>query len=164
LEAGKALFGDIKGRAKAIGRDPDSIKILPGVLVIVGETTEEAIAKRAHLDSLVHYDSGIASLNSALGYDVSSFDPDGVLPEIPQSNASRSARDRIISLAQRENLTIRQLAQRVGSYGGLAFVGTAEAIADQMEQWLFEEGSDGFNIMFPFVPEGLNDFVKKVVF
>lgn len=163
LEAGKALFGDIKGRAKAIGRDPDSIKILPGVLVIVGETTEEAIAKRAHLDSLVHYDSGIASLNSALGYDVSSFDPDGVLPEIPQSNASRSARDRIISLAQRENLTIRQLAQRVGSYGGLAFVGTAEAIADQMEQWLFEEGSDGFNIMFPFVPEGLNDFVKKVV-
>ncbi|TYQ30972.1 LLM class flavin-dependent oxidoreductase [Pseudanabaena sp. UWO310] len=163
LEAGKALFADIKGRAKAIGRDPDSIKILPGVLVIVGETIEEAIAKRAHLDSLVHYDSGIASLNSALGYDVSGFDPDGALPEIPQSNGSRSARDRIVSLAQRENLTIRQLAQRIGSYGGLAFVGTAKAIADQMEQWLFEEGSDGFNIMFPFVPEGLNDFVEKVV-
>ena len=163
LEAGKALFADIKGRAKAIGRDPDSIKILPGVLVIVGETTEDAIAKRAHLDSLVHYDSGIASLNSALGYDVSGFDPDVALPEIPQSNASRSARDRIVSLAQRENLSIRQLAQRVGSYGGLAFVGTSEAIADQMEKWLFEEGSDGFNIMFPFVPEGLNDFVEKVV-
>jgi alkanesulfonate monooxygenase len=163
LEAGKALFADIKGRARAIGRDPESIKILPGALVIVGETVEAAIAKRTHLDSLVHYDSGIASLNSALGYDVSGFDPDGLLPEIPQTNASKSGRERIIALAQRENLTIRQLAQRVGSYGGLAFVGTPQTIAEEMEQWLTEEGSDGFNIMFPFLPEGLNDFVDKVV-
>jgi len=163
LEAGKALFADIKGRARAIGRDPESIKILPGALVIVGETVAGAIAKRTHLDSLVHYDSGIASLNSALGYDVSGFDPDKPLPEIPQTNASKSARERLIALAQRENLTIRQMAQRVGSYGGLAFVGTPQTIADDMEQWLTEEGSDGFNIMFPFLPEGLNDFVDEVV-
>ncbi|WP_086767843.1 LLM class flavin-dependent oxidoreductase [Nostoc sp. 106C] len=163
LEAGKALFADIKGRARAIGRDPDSIKILPGALTIVGETMEEAIAKRKHLDSLVHYDSGIASLNSALGYDVSGFDPDGPLPEIPQTNGSKSARERVIALAQHEKLTIRQLAQRFGSYGGLAFIGTPQTIADEMEQWLTEEGSDGFNIMFSFLPEGLNDFVDKVV-
>jgi len=163
LEAGKALFADIKGRARAIGRDPESIKILPGALVMVGETVAGAIAKRTHLDSLVHYDSGIASLNSALGYDVSGFDPDKPLPEIPQTNASKSARERLIALAQRENLTIRQMAQRVGSYGGLAFVGTPQTIADDMEQWLTEEGSDGFNIMFPFLPEGLNDFVDEVV-
>ncbi|MEH1931721.1 LLM class flavin-dependent oxidoreductase [Nostoc sp.] len=163
LEAGKALFADIKGRAQAQGRDPDSIKILPGALVIVGETVAEAHAKRLHLDSLVHYDSGIATLNSALGYDVSGFDPDGPLPEIPPTNAGYSSRERVIALAQRENLTIRQLAQRIGSYGGLSFVGTPQSIADDMEQWLIEEGSDGFNIMFPFLPEGLNDFVDKVV-
>ncbi|MCC5642938.1 LLM class flavin-dependent oxidoreductase [Nostoc sp. CHAB 5824] len=163
LEAGKALFADIKGRARAIGRDPDSIKILPGALVVVGETVAEAHTKRLHLDSLVHYDSGIASLNSALGYDVSGFDPDGPLPEIPLTNAGHSSRERVIALAQRENLTIRQLAQRIGSYGGLAFVGTPQTIADEMERWLIEEGSDGFNIMFPFLPEGLNDFVDKVV-
>lgn len=163
LEAGKALFADIKGRARAIGRDPDSIKILPGALVVVGETVAEAHAKRLHLDSLVHYDSGIASLNSALGYDVSGFDPDEPLPEIPLTNAGHSSRERVIALAQRENLTIRQLAQRIGSYGGLAFVGTPQSIADEMAQWLIEEGSDGFNIMFPFLPEGLNDFVDKVV-
>ncbi|ABA19731.1 nitrilotriacetate monooxygenase component A [Trichormus variabilis ATCC 29413] len=163
LEAGKALFADIKGRAQAIGRDPDSIKILPGALVIVGETVAEARAKREHLDSLVHYESGIASLNSALGYDVSGFDPDSPLPEIPQTNAGRSSRERVVALAQRENLTIRQLAQRIGSYGGLAFVGTPQTIADEMEQWLNEEGSDGFNIMFPFLPEGLNDFVDEVI-
>lgn len=163
LEAGKAYFADIKGRAQAIGRDPETIKILPGVLVIVGETVEAARAKREHLDSLVHYDSGIGSLNSALGYDVSGFDPDGPLPEIPPTNASHSARDRVVAMARRDHLTIRQLAQRVGSYSGLAFVGTPQTIADDMEQWLTEDGSDGFNVMFPFVPEGLDDFVDKVV-
>ncbi|WP_375470238.1 LLM class flavin-dependent oxidoreductase [uncultured Nostoc sp.] len=163
LEAGKILFADIKGRARAIGRDPESIKILPGVLVIVGETVAEAIAKREHLDSLVHYESGIASLNSALAYDVSGFDPDGLLPEIPQTNASQSSRAQVIALAQRDHLTIRQLAQHIGSYGGLAFVGTPQTIADDMEQWLIEQGSDGFNVMFPFLPEGLNDFVDKVI-
>ena len=163
LEAGKVFFADIKRRARAIGRDPESIKILPGALVIVGETVEAAIAKRTHLDSLVHYDSGIASLNSVLGYDVSGLDPDGPLPEIPQTNAGQSGRERVVALGQRENLTIRQLAQRVGSYGGLAFVGTPQTIATDMEQWLTEEGSDGFNVMFPFLPEGLDDFVDRVV-
>ncbi len=163
LEAGKEFFADLKERVGAIGRDPDCIKILPGVLVVVGETVKAAQDKRSHLDSLVHYDSGIGSLNSALGFDVSGFDPDGPLPEIPQTNASHSSRERVVTLSQRENLTIRQLAQRIGSYGGLAFVGTPQTIADDMEQWLREEGSDGFNVMFPFLPEGLNDFVDQVV-
>lgn len=163
LEAGKAFFADVKSRAQAIGRDPNSIKILPGVLVIVGETVAAAQAKRAHLDSLVHYDSGISSLNIALGYDVSGFDPDGPLPEIPETNGSHTGRDRTIALSQQENLTIRQLAQRVASYGGLIFIGTPETIANDMEQWLIEEGCDGFNVMFPFLPEGLDDFVDQVI-
>ncbi len=129
----------------------------------MGETVEAARAKREHLDSLVHYDSGIGSLNSALGYNVSGFDPDGPLPEIPPTNASHSARDHVVAMARREHLTIRQLAQRIGSYGGLAFVGTPQTIADDMEQWLTEEGSDGFNVMFPFLPEGLDDFVDRVI-
>src|SRR5579859_1941019 len=93
LETAKAFYADVKARAQAIGRDPDHMKILPGAFVVVGETVADAKAKRAHLDSLVHYDSGIGSLNSALGVDVSTFDPDGPLPEIPPSNASQSARD-----------------------------------------------------------------------
>lgn len=162
LEAGKAFFADVKQRAQAIGRDPDSIKILPGALVVIGETVEAAEAKRAHLDSLIHYDSGINSLNLALGYDVSGFDPDGPLPEIPETNGSHTGRDRVLDLAQ-SGMTIRQLAQRVASYGGLIFVGTPQTIADDMEQWLREDASDGFNIMFPFLPEGLNDFVDQVI-
>ncbi len=163
LEEGKAFYADVKGRMAAIGRDPDHLKILPAAFVVVGDTLEEAQAKRARLDNLVHYDSGIRSLNIMLGHDVSGFDPDGPLPEIPESNASKSARDRIVRRARAEGLTIRELAAQAGSYSGLAFVGTARAIADAMEQWLDERASDGFNVMFPFVPAGLDAFTRQVV-
>lgn len=163
LEAGKAFFADIKSRAGALGRDPDSIKILPGVLVVVGETVAAAEAKLALLDSLVHDDSSLSSLNLALDYDLSGYDPDGPLPNIPAAGGSHTGRERLVTLARQENLTIRQLAQRAASYGGLIFVGTAQTIADQMEQWLNESGADGFNVMFPFLPDGLNDFVDQVI-
>ena len=163
LAAGQSFYADVKGRMRALGRDPEQMKILPAAFVVVGDSVAEAQAKRAHLDGLVHYDSGISSLSSALGYDVSGFDPDGPLPEIPETNASKSARLRFIELARRENLTIRQLAQKAGSYSGLAFVGTPSSIADEMEAWLDGHGSDGFNVMFPWLPGGLDDFVDRVV-
>jgi alkanesulfonate monooxygenase len=163
LAAGQAFYADVKGRMERIGRNPGHLKILPGVLTVVGDSVEEAREKRALLDSFVHYDSAIASLSIALGHDATRFDPDGPLPEIPETNHSKSGRERTIELARRENLTVRQLAQRLGGYGGLAFVGTPKTIADEMEQWQVERGSDGFNVMFPYLPEGLDDFVDKVV-
>ncbi len=159
----QAFYADVKARAQKAGRDPEHIKILPGAFVVVGESDAEAREKRAKLDSLVHYESALASLSIALGHDASGFDPDGPLPEIPDSNASKSSRDRVVALAKRDNLTVRQLAQRLGGYSGLAFVGTPKTVADQMEQWFVGRGCDGFNIMFPFLPEGLDDFVDKVI-
>src|SRR4029077_836186 len=82
--------------------------------------------------------------------------------EHPQSNASKSGRERAIALARRESLTVRQLAQRLGGYSGLAMVGTPAKIADEMEEWLTSEGSDGFTVMFPYLPGGLDDFVDPV--
>ncbi len=163
IEAGQRFYADVKGRMQAIGRDPEHMKILPAAFVVVGETLAEAQAKRDRLDSLVHYDSGIHSLSGMLGHDVSGFDPDGQLPEIPETNDSKSMRARVVDLAARERLTIRQLAARAGSYAGLAFVGPPAKIADEMEAWLESRASDGFNIMFPYLPGGLDDFVDKVV-
>ena len=85
------------------------------------------------------------------------------MPEIPDSNASKRGRERVIARARRDNLTVRQLAQIAGSYGGNALVGTPAMIADQMEEWLYSAACDGFNIMFPWVPGGLDDFVDRVV-
>jgi alkanesulfonate monooxygenase len=163
LADAQKLYADIKRRMDRLGRNPDHLKILPGAFVVVGDSLEQAKDKRALLDSMVHYDSAIASLSVILGTDASGFDPDGQLPAIPETNASKSGRQRLVDLAARDRLTVRQLAQRVGGYGGLSFVGTPALIADQMEEWLNSHGSDGFNIMFPFLPAGLDDFVDKVV-
>ena len=163
LADGKAFYADVKGRMQVYGRDPDHLKILRAAFMVVGETIEGAWAKRAHLDSLVHYDSGIRSLSIALDYDVSRFDPDGPLPEDPESNASKSGRERTIAFARETGAIIRQLDARAGSYAGLSFVGTAASIADEMETWLEERGSDGFNVMFPHAHGGLLDFTTGVV-
>ncbi len=159
----RTFYADVKGRAAALGRNPDHLKILPGALVVVGTTLEEARAKRALLDSLVHYESAIGALSIALGVDAREFDPDGPLPEIPETEASKSGRERAIAMARRENLTVRQLAQRLGGYGGAAIVGTPASIADEMQEWLETGACDGFNVMFPYVPGGLVDFVEQVV-
>ena len=163
ITAARAFYADVKGRMEQEGRPRDHMKILPAAFVVVGDTPSEAKEKRAHLDSLVHYDSAIASLSIALGHDASHFDPDGPLPEIPESNSVKSSRERIVNLAEQENLTVRPLAQRLGGYSGLAFVGTPSSIASQLEEWLLTDACDGVNITFPYLPAGLDEFVDQVV-
>jgi alkanesulfonate monooxygenase len=163
IEDGRSFYKDVKARMRALGRSPDQLKVLPGALVIVGRTSAEAREKKALLDSLVHPDSGVPNLSIRLGVDASGFELDAPLPEIPQTNASQSGRDALVALARREHLTVRQLAQIVGGHGGLQMVGTAAEIADTMQAWLETEASDGFNVMFPTVPAGLDDFVELVI-
>src|SRR5439155_1644161 len=142
LAVGQGFYADVKSRAEKAGRSRDHLKILPGCFVVVGDTVEEARLKRAKLDSLVHYANAIGSLSIALGHDASKFDPDGPLPDIPESNASKSGRQRAIDLAKRENLSVRQLAQRLGGHSGLAMIGTPKTIADALQhrQCLAEAG------------------------
>jgi len=164
LSDAKAYYADIKGRMRKYGRTEDCLKILPGAFVVVGETVAEARAKKARLDNLVHPDSGLATLSVLLGTDISNFDLDSPLPEIAESNASRSGRQKLIDMAERDNLTVGQLAQYVGgSFSTLEIVGTPTTIVDRMEEWFESVGCDGFNIMFPYLPDGLDDFVDKIV-
>lgn len=163
IEDAQSIYSDIKGRMSKLGRDPNSMKIMPAALVVVADSVEEAQERRAHLDSLVNSDSAIAALSIALGHDASKFDPDAPLPDVPESNQSKSGRERAINLGRRENLTVRQLAQRLGGYAGHAITGTAQTIADEMEAWLEGDACDGFTVMFPYLPMGLEDFVNKVV-
>ncbi|MCD7109332.1 LLM class flavin-dependent oxidoreductase [Rhizobium sp. DKSPLA3] len=164
LAGGQELFADIKGRQDALGRSRDHLKILPAAFIVLGDTIAEAKAKRALLDGLVHFESGIASLSIALGLDASGFDLDAPLPrDLPDTNASKTGRQQVLKLAETEGLTVRQLAQRYGGYSGLAFVGTPESVADEMETWIDAEGSDGFNVVFPYLPQGLDDVAHRLV-
>tara|TARA_B100000676_G_scaffold312329_1_gene385991 strand:- start:3034 stop:4392 length:1359 start_codon:yes stop_codon:yes gene_type:complete len=164
LADGRDFYKDVKARMVKVGRNPRHMKILPACMVIIAESREAALAKRLRLDSLVHYESAIASLSIALGTDASKFDPDDPLPKnIPETNAGQSSRERAIRAAEEDDLTVRQLAQRLGGHSSLCLLGTPNEIADQMEEWLMTRASDGFTIQFPFVPEGLDDFVNQLV-
>ena len=159
------FYADVKGRMSALGRPREHLKILPGAFVVIGDTAAEAREKKKRLDSLVHPDSGIATLSVQLGFNASGLDLDGPLPDtLPESNASKSAQQKLIDMARRDNMTVRQLAQYVGgSFGVLEMIGTPAMIADEMEEWLMTEACDGFNVMFPYLPGGLDDFVDRVV-
>jgi FMN-dependent oxidoreductase (nitrilotriacetate monooxygenase family) len=165
LADGQRFYADVKGRMAKFGREPEHLKILPAAFVVVGDTEAEAREKMARLDRLVDPESGLASLSIALGHvDLSGVDLDGPLPEIPETNASKGSRQKLVDLARRKHMTVRQLCQYIGgSYGSLEMIGTPAMIADQMEAWLTAEGCDGFNVMFPYVPGGLDDFVDRVV-
>ena len=164
LASAQAFYRDVKGRMAAFGRDPEHLKIMPGAFVVVGASQAEAEDRKARLDSLVHPDSGISSLSVLLGCDASAFELDGPLPEIPESNASRSGRDKLVTMARERHMSVRQLAQWVGgAFGILEMIGTPSMIADHMQAWLEGRACDGFNVMFPALPAGLDDFVDKVV-
>src|SRR5258706_3519178 len=158
LAAGREFYADVKKRMEKAGRAPDHMKILPACFVVVGDTLDEARAKRAKLDSLLNHPNALPSRWIARGHDAAKFDPDVPLPEIPESNASKSGRERAIALARRENLTVRQLAQRLGGYSGLAMVGTPRTIAEEMEEGLGEVECSGFIVMFAYLPGGLEAF------
>ena len=163
LETARTFYADVKGRMPAVGRDPDHLKILPACVVILGATEAEAKAKKERLDDLVHPDSGLANLSVRLGVDASGFDLDAPLPEIPETNASKSNQAQIVEHARRTGATVRELARKVGGYGGLHMVGTPATVADRMEEWLETRACDGFNLMFHTVPEGLDDVVDGLV-
>ena len=164
IPSSQEYYADIKSRAKAYGRNPDHLKVFPGCFVYIGDTLQEAKDKKRKLDSMVDPSSGMGSLSVLLGCDVSKFDLDGPLPEIPETNAGQTGRQKLVDMAKEDNMTVRELAQHIGgSFGSLEMVGTPEMIADEMEEWLMSDACDGFNIMFPYLPAGIDDFVDKLV-
>ena len=164
IEPARAFYADIKQRAKKLGRNPDHLAIMPGVMVVVGKTRREAEEKYAALQSLIHPELGVATLSDMVGMDLSDYPLDGPLPEVPLSNTQQGRQQVVVDLARRENLTIRQLYQRVsGARAHRSLYGTVEEIADSLEHWYRSGAADGFNIMALTFPQGLADFVDHVV-
>jgi FMN-dependent oxidoreductase (nitrilotriacetate monooxygenase family) len=167
LDMAREFYADLKGRAEKYGRDPAHIKIMPGLNPIVGRTDEEAEEKHQFLQSLIHPDVGRILLSTELGIDLLPFPADGPLPYhliSEDTNASKSTLRRIVDMARRENLTIRDLYLRyAGARGQRTLKGSPTRIADDMERWFLEEGVDGFLVQPPILPGGLDDFVTLVI-
>jgi N-acetyl-S-(2-succino)cysteine monooxygenase len=159
------FYADVKGRLEKYGRRPDDLKIMPGVFPIVGHSESEAREKFEQLQSLIDPKVGLALVSGLTGgFDLSGYPLDGPIPELPETNASKSRQLLTIELARRENLTIRQLYLRIaGARGHWQLVGTPAQIVDELEERFVSYGADGFNVMPPVLPNGLNDFVELVL-
>jgi alkanesulfonate monooxygenase len=165
MEASRKFYVDLKARAASYGRRPEHVLIMPGFSAVIGRTEEEADEQAEYLNSLIHPIVGREILSTVLGnFDLSPYPLDGPLPEIPPTERSQAIRAYVIDLARRENMSIKQIAQVVaGARGKFVIKGTAERIADEMEAWFVNEACDGFNIMPPFLPGSLDDFVDLVI-
>jgi alkanesulfonate monooxygenase len=166
LEAAQTFYADLKGRAESFGRSPDQLKIMPGLSCIVGRTEAEAQERYEHLNSLIHPMVAREILSMVLGHvDLSGYSLDGPMPEnLPMSNASQSTFQYVTEMARKEKLSMGEVAVRVAGARGKAVVkGSPQQIADHMEEWFRNDGCDGFNLMPPFLPGGLDDFVELVL-
>lgn len=164
LEDAQAFYADVKGRLSAHGRAPDDLKIMPGIFPVVGRTHAEAEAKYQEIQDLIHPIVGVSLLSKTIGADLTGYDIDGPVPDVPETNGGKSRQELLLQLARRENLTIRQLYLRIaGARGHWTVVGTAQEIADQLQERFEGYGADGFNVMPPHLPQGLTDFVELVI-
>lgn len=167
LADGQTFYKDLKSRLAKYGRTADQLKILPGICPIIGGTEAEALALADELTGLQVPEYGLQQLSGMLGTDLSGLPLNGPLPELPEEqdiNGNKSRFTLVAELARREQLTIRQLIARLGGgRGHRVFAGTPEQIADQLEQWFTQGAADGFNIMPPYLPGGLDDFVDQIV-
>jgi len=166
FENAKTFYAELKNRVASHGRDPGQVKIMPGLSCIVGHTEAEAQERYEYLQSLIHPMVAREILSMVLGYaDLSAYALDDPMPQnLPLSNLSRSTFQNVMDMARRENLTLRQTALRVAGARGKAVVkGSPQQIADEMEEWFRKDGCDGFNLMPPFLPGGLDDFVELVL-
>ncbi|SPK70491.1 Nitrilotriacetate monooxygenase component A (plasmid) [Cupriavidus taiwanensis] len=165
LDEAVSFYTDLKSRLSRYGRSADDLRILPGVFPVVGRSESEAKEKFEQLQALIDPVVGLALVSSLTGgIDLSCYPLDGPIPELPPTNASKSRQRLVVDLARRENLTIRQLYQRVaGARGHWQLVGTPEQIVDELEARFLNYGADGFNIMSPLLPGGLTDFIALVL-
>jgi FMN-dependent oxidoreductase (nitrilotriacetate monooxygenase family) len=165
LEEAQAFYADVKGRLAQYGRNPDHLKIMPGVFPVIGRTEQEAREKFQQIQDLIHPQVGLALLGGMIGgFDLSQYPLDGPLPDLPETNGGKSRQKLLTDLARRENLTIRQLYQAIaGARGHRQILGTPKQIADQLEEWFVNDAADGFNIMPPYLPGGLDEFVDFVI-
>jgi FMN-dependent oxidoreductase (nitrilotriacetate monooxygenase family) len=162
------FYDDLKRRAAEHGRDPGHLKILPGIVPLIGATEAEARELDAELNRLIRAEFALPGLAVLLGVDVSDLRLDeelpATLPAEDEIEGAKSRRTLVVDLGRRERLTVREIIARLGGgRGHLTFAGTAEQVADAIESWYDNGAADGFNIMPPVLPSSLERFVDEVV-
>ncbi|MFB8002850.1 LLM class flavin-dependent oxidoreductase [Nocardia sp. NPDC056000] len=167
LEEGQEFYRDLKSRLAKFGRSADELKVLPGLVPFIADTEEQAKDLEQEFTDLISPDYALRQLSSLLGIDLTEHALDAPLPPLPPESEIEGGKSRftlVKELAEKEQLTVRQLIGKLGGgRGHRTLAGTPEQIADDLQSWFEGGAADGFNIMPPYLPGGLEDFVDKVV-
>ena len=164
IDEAKEGYRSLKDRLPALGRGADEVTVLPGVMPIVGRTTKEAFDKLAVLQSFVNDGNALSILSDRFGQDMSAYDLDGPVPDLDLPDSYHSFARVMLAKARRENMTLRDLYNlTAAARGHWVLCGSAESIADTLQQWFEERAADGFNVMPPYFHEGFTDFVDLVI-
>ncbi|GCL72856.1 LLM class flavin-dependent oxidoreductase [Paenibacillus naphthalenovorans] len=169
IESAQEFYKDVKSRLPKYGRTPEQLKILPGISPILAETAEEAKEIENRLFDYVNKDEAVRRLSERLGFDLSNQPLDEPLSlegvrETGEVNGNKSRHQLILDLIRNENLTLKQLINRLaGARGHFTFTGTPLQLADVIETWFLNGAADGFNVMPQIYPAGLDIFVDKVI-
>ncbi|OOC58967.1 LLM class flavin-dependent oxidoreductase [Paenibacillus ihbetae] len=145
------------------GREPDDVKVMPGLLVFLGESEEEACESRQMWSELILPEAAVKYLSQLLNTDLSGYPAEGPLPDLPkEGNSSRAVM--IIETAKRSGMSIQELGRHYAvARGHMTVTGSPDQIADMIEDWFRSGACDGFNVMAPLLPSGLERFVDAVV-
>jgi FMN-dependent oxidoreductase (nitrilotriacetate monooxygenase family) len=170
IEDAQAFYADIRGRAAALGRDPDHVRILPGLSPVIGGTEEEARRLQTELDELTVPAFGLMQLKDFAYVDLDHLDLDERVPEEAFAGAgdvtdnTKSRTQVYADIVRREKPTLRELLHKLaGARGHKVLAGTPEQVADHIEHWVGHGAADGFNVMPPSLPGGLTAFAETVV-
>ncbi|WP_280424070.1 LLM class flavin-dependent oxidoreductase [Nocardia carnea] len=167
IPEGQDFYRDVKARAVAAGRDPDEVKILPGIVPFIAESEAAGRRLEREFTELISPEYALRQLSQMVGVDLTGHPLDAPLPPLPpleQIQGNKSRYQLVKDLASREALTIGDLiAELGGGRGHRTVAGTPEQIADDLQRWFEAGAADGFNVMPPYLPGGLTDFVDRVV-
>ena len=161
----RAFYDEIKSKAVEFGRKPDDLKIMPGIIPVLGRTDAEAQELLLQMRANITDDQALRSMyRVAGGLDLRQFPLDGPLPELPLSNGAQGRQKLLVDMARRENLTLIQAGRRfVEGQAHQLVCGSAETVADILQDW-FEQGvCDGFCVMPIYYPRGIMDIVDLLV-
>jgi FMN-dependent oxidoreductase (nitrilotriacetate monooxygenase family) len=168
IESAQDFYKDIKKRVALLGRNPDHVRVLPGISPFIGGTEEEALKLEREFNDLIQPEFSLYQLKHMLGVDLSGYDLDGPFPrDILETNGKIGEASRfklVVDVIDREKPTIRQLIERLaGARGHFVKTGTPEQIAGEIASWFENGAADGFNVMPPWLPGGFTAFAEEVV-
>jgi FMN-dependent oxidoreductase (nitrilotriacetate monooxygenase family) len=166
LATARAFAERVRSEASARGRTR-APSILPGVVPVLGATEDEAAERLEQIEALVDEQLAVRALEDRLELDAGSLALDRpiehALPGVEAEQGNRTIYEVLRHLAT-DGATVREVVRKMhAGRGHLTLVGTGEQVADTMCLWFERQAADGFNVLFPSLPDDLERFAREVV-